>query len=67
MGFYNNTFRKSNQCAAFARSAVLTEFRPRDARALDYDDFIDRRPCDEPVLLGDVVAKVVDDVGRRLL
>jgi hypothetical protein len=67
MGFYSNRFRKSNRCAAFARSAVLTEFRARDASALDQGDFEDRRPCDEPVLLGDVAAEVAGDVGRAAL
>ena len=30
--------------ARFARSAVYEEFRARDARALDYDAFVDRFP-----------------------
>ncbi len=50
---------RSTKRAAFARTAVLAEFRPRDARAIDHGGFIDRRPCDEPVLLGDVAAEVV--------
>ena len=35
--------------ARYARDAVFLEFRYRDARAIDYDGFKDRRP-DEPPL-----------------
>ena len=62
-----STRNLSVSCGSLGRAAVFADFRPRDARALDQSDFADRRPCDQPVLLGDVVAKVVDDVGRRAL
>ncbi len=62
-----STRNLSVSCGSLGRAAVFADFRPRDARALDQGDFADRRPCDQPVLLGDVVAKVVDDVGRRAL
>ena len=32
--------------ATFARDAVYAEFRGRDARAIDWDDFEDRKPSD---------------------
>ena len=35
---------------AFARDAVFAGFRPRDARALDRDDFVDRQPRERPRL-----------------
>ena len=53
--------------AAFARAAVFSSFRARDARAINYNGFQDRRPCDEPVRLGHVVGEVVADAGRRAL
>ncbi len=62
-----STKNLSIPCGSLGRAAVFADFRPRDARALDQGDFADRQPCDQPVLLGDVVAKVVDDVGRRAL
>ncbi len=34
--------------SVFAREMVFAEFRPRDAWALDYGNFIDRRPGDMP-------------------
>ena len=34
--------------AAFARAAVFQEFRRRDAVALDWDGFVDRRPDAAP-------------------
>ena len=33
---------------SFARDAVYAEFRLRDARALDYDKFQDRKPSETP-------------------
>ena len=36
--------------AAFARQAVHLEFRPRDARALDQGNFVDRQPDERPRL-----------------
>ena len=53
--------------AGFARAAVFSSFRARDARAINYNGFQDRRPCDEPVRLGHVVGEVVADAGRRAL
>ena len=70
MTFYSTGFRKARSpqtSSGYARGAVFREFRPRDARALDFNDFQDRRPCDEPVRLGHVVGEVVADVGRRAL
>ncbi len=52
---------------SFARDAVFTEFRPRDARALGHDGFKDRRPNDGPRHIGEVAAGVVQDVGDRAL
>ena len=34
--------------ARFARSAVFEEFGGRQARALDYDKFHDRKPSEKP-------------------
>ena len=34
--------------ADFARAAVFEEFRTRNARAIDYDGFVDRRPNEPP-------------------
>jgi hypothetical protein len=54
MSFYNATEttlqarRRSRQRARFARSMVFEEFRYRDARAIDYGDFIDRKPGQTP-------------------
>jgi hypothetical protein len=38
----------STHRGSLGRAAVFANFRPRDAKALDYDDFTDRKPCDEP-------------------
>ena len=32
----------------FARAAVFEEFRPRDGKALDQANFVDRRPHEQP-------------------
>jgi hypothetical protein len=53
--------------SSLGRAAVFAEFRPRDARALDQVGFVDRRPCDQPVLLGEVAAEISGDVGRAAL
>lgn len=46
--------------AGFARGAVFSEFRARDARALDYDGFTDRDP--------ENAAKPISEVGcERIL
>ena len=42
--------RDMQRRAQFARAAVYLEFRHRDARALDYDDFRDRKPSKKPLL-----------------
>jgi hypothetical protein len=55
----------STHRGSLGRAAVFANFRPRDAKALDYDDFTDRKPCDEPQRLDHVAA--VADVGRRAL
>ncbi len=62
-----STRNLSVSCGSLGRAAVFADFRPRDARALDQSDFADRRPCDQPVLLGDVAAEVVGDVGRAAI
>ncbi len=38
----------AKQRAAFARAAVFEEFRTRNARAIDYDGVVDRRPNEPP-------------------
>ena len=49
MTFYSKPYRKASR-AAFASAAVFVEFRSRDARALNYNGFIDRRPDQKPPL-----------------
>jgi hypothetical protein len=51
----------------YARAAVFSSFRARDAKALDYDGFQDRPPCDEPIRLDPVAAKVTGDAGQLAL
>jgi hypothetical protein len=52
--FYQNSLTKSNpRRAKYAREAVFEEFRSRDARALDYDDFVDRAPHQRPTRIRD--------------
>jgi hypothetical protein len=55
--FYTENFRNATGAdlskssasrATFARAAVFAEFRPRDARAIDYCNFVDRRPKEPP-------------------
>ena len=41
---------RTHSCTTFAREAVFAEFRPRDARAIDYDYFKDREPAEPPRL-----------------
>ena len=57
MTFYTEIYRNaigadlsksSASLATFARAAVFAEFRPRDARAIDYCKFVDRRPNEPP-------------------
>ncbi len=48
----------SRQNSTFARAAVYSEFRARDARAIDQADFVDRTPDQAPR------PHVVDDVLR---
>jgi hypothetical protein len=45
--------------ALFARDFVFLEFRGRDARALDYDGFQDRRPNRKPERLDAITARVI--------
>ena len=47
MTFYRKSFRKASR-ADFARAAVFEEFRRRDAVALDFGGFVDRRPDKRP-------------------
>ncbi len=47
MIFYRKTYHNATR-AAFARQAVRLEFRPRDARAIDHDGFVDRKPHERP-------------------
>ena len=47
----------SRRNSAFARAAVFTEFRGRDARAIDQGNFVDRAPDQTPH------RRAVTDVG----
>ncbi len=47
MRLYSKTFQNTTR-AAYARAAVFEEFRPRDAAAIDYDGFVDRKPHEAP-------------------
>ena len=47
MSSYRKNFRNTSR-ANFACSAVYAEFRPRDATAIDFDGFVDRRPNETP-------------------
>ena len=70
MGFYKTSFRKATSpqtSSSYARGAVFREFRPRDAKALDHGDFTDRKPCDEPIRLDHVAAKVTGNAGQAAL
>ena len=67
MSIYPDTTPSTSRCASYAREAVYAEFRARDARALDYDGFQDRRPCDDPRRLDHIVAEVVADAGQAAL
>jgi hypothetical protein len=44
---YRENFRNTTG-DAFARAAVYTAFRPRDAKALDQSNFVDRPPNEAP-------------------
>ena len=57
----------SNRRAAYAREAVRLEFRPQDAKTLDQDDFVDRRPHEAPRRLDEVGVGVVHDSGMKAL
>ncbi len=54
MTFYTEIYRNATGAnptaprTTFARAAVFAEFRPRDARAIDYCNFVDRRPKEPP-------------------
>ncbi len=37
-----------NSRTTYARAAVFEEFRPRDAAAIDYNGFVDRKPHEAP-------------------
>jgi hypothetical protein len=52
---------------AFARAATLDAFRPRDARAFDHDDFVDRQPGEAPRQVGEAAEKVCNDTGMCAL
>ncbi len=41
---------RTHSCTTFARDAVFDGFCHRDARAIDYDGFVDRRPDELPRL-----------------
>ncbi len=47
----------SRHSSTFARDAVFAAFRPRQARALDYGDFIDRDPAQLPRRHPDAVSQ----------
>ncbi len=44
----DRAYQISKHRADFARAAVFEEFRTRNARAIDYDGFVDRRPNEPP-------------------
>ena len=70
MGFYKTSFRKARSpqtSSGYARGAVFSSFRPRDAKAIDFDGFQDRRPSDEPVRLDHIAAKVTGNAGQLAL
>ena len=52
------TPRNPNSRTSFAHEAVYEEFRPRDARALDQADFVDRAPNETPPLAAEVLARL---------
>ena len=54
----------STHHGSLGRAAVFADFRPRDAKALDQDDFRDRLPRDQPVRLPDVPVAGADKVNR---
>ena len=58
--------RNSKQSTAFARAAVIEEFRPCDARALDQGDFQDRAPHQQPRRLGEIVNKTEIETGEKV-
>jgi hypothetical protein len=50
MNVYSTIPEMSNRRVdSFAREAVFEEFHSRDARALDYGDFVDRAPHQQPM------------------
>ena len=54
----HSTQNSSKYRDAFARSAVLTEFRARDGlRGLDQDDFEDREPHSRPLRIHEIGAR----------
>ena len=55
---YRENFRKSNKRRAqFARSMMLEEFGYRSGRAIQYDDFEDRRPHERPPPIHEIGAR----------
>ena len=60
---FNSPNTSEKHRAGFARSAALTEFRARDARALDQADFVDRPPR----RLGEIANKIVAETGEKAL
>ena len=58
---------KIKKIDAYARQAVRLEFRPQDAKALDQNDFVDRRTHEVPRRLDEVGVGVVRDRGREAL
>ena len=51
----------------FSRDAVYAEFRRRDARAIDYDGFVDRQPGQASRPIGEIAIKVARDAGQASL
>ena len=51
----------------YARAAVFSSFRPRDARAINHNVFQDRLPSDQPQRLDHIAAKVIGDAGQLAL
>ena len=56
-----------HSCTTYARDAVFDGFCHRDARAIDYDGFVDRGPGEAPRHIGQVATKITHDTGQKSL
>ncbi len=62
-----NSGPRIHSCTTYARDAVFDGFCHRDARAIDYDGFVDRKPHEGPRHVGEVTAKVTNDTDQKSL